>query len=128
MKILIADDEFKLRKLIATQLRKKGYDVYEVSNGKDAVAEAKEIFPDLLVMDISMPVMDGLKAYEQIKAYEATKNLPIIILSAQNDTNSLKKLKALNVEHHLFKPFRLKELFDKIEIITNNKKNTEIKE
>jgi len=65
-----------------------------------------------------MPVMDGLTAYEQIKKHDELENLSIIVLSAQNDMNSLAKIKALNVEHHLIKPFRLKELFDKIETIT----------
>jgi CheY-like chemotaxis protein len=123
MKILLADDEFKLRKLIATQLRKNGFEVYEASNGKDAIELAIEILPDILVMDISMPIMDGLTAYEKIKNSDKLKHLPIIILSAQNDINSLKKIKALKVQYHLFKPFRLKELFDKIEEISKNNAN-----
>jgi len=78
MKILLADDEFKLRKLIATQLRKNGFEVYEASNGKDAIELAIEILPDILVMDISMPIMDGLTAYEKIKNSDKLKHLPII--------------------------------------------------
>jgi CheY-like chemotaxis protein len=117
MKILLADDEFKLRKLIATQLRKNGFEVYEASNGKDAIALATEILPDILVMDISMPIMDGLTAYERIRSNDKLKHLPIIILSAQNDMDSLNKIKTLKVQYHLFKPFRLKELFDKIDDI-----------
>ena len=121
MKILLADDEFKLRKLIATQLRKNEFDVFEASNGKDAIEQAMTVSPDIMVMDISMPVMDGLTAYEKMKNNDQLKNIPIIILSAQNDTHSLNKIKAMNVQYHLFKPFRLKELFDKIKTIAIEK-------
>lgn len=121
MKILLADDEFKLRKLIAAQLRKKGFDVYEASNGKDAIDQAIAVLPDILVMDISMPVMDGLTAYEKIRDNKILKNMTIIILSAQNDVHSLNKIKSLNVQYHLLKPFRLKELFDIIDSIIDKK-------
>jgi adenylate cyclase len=121
MKILLADDEFRLRKLIATQLRKNGFEVFEAANGKEAIEQSLAIFPDLLVMDISMPIMDGLTAYEKIKNNEKLKGIPIIILSAQNDKVSLNKIKEMNIQHHLFKPFRLKELFEKIESIIGKK-------
>ncbi|MDY6820293.1 MAG: response regulator [Deferribacterota bacterium] len=110
MKILLADDEFKLRKMIAIQLRKRGYIVLEASNGKKAVELAINERPDVIILDIKMPEMNGLEAYEKIKNSKNFDNIPIIILSAQNDKDSLDKIKKLNIGHHLYKPFSFTEL------------------
>mgnify|MGYP005809613391 CR=1 FL=1 len=121
MKILLADDEMRLRKLVATQLNKEGHNIIEAGDGQEAFDCIANEKPDLVVMDISMPKMDGLAVYSKVKSDNELSGIPIIILSAQSDEESLMKIKKLKVEHHLIKPFRLTLLIDKINSIIRDK-------
>ncbi|KAA0258360.1 response regulator [Deferribacter autotrophicus] len=114
MKIVIADDELRLRKIVAMHLKKSGFEVYEANNGKDAVELVEKIVPDVIVLDINMPVMDGFQAAEEIKRKDNLKNIPIIFLTARSDMESMQKGDELNAAHYLTKPFSPKELINKI--------------
>ena len=80
--ILVVDDFDDTRLLLRTWLQKKGYRVVEAENGFQAVAEAESVQPDLIIMDVEMPELDGLSATRKIRALENSKDVPIVVVSA----------------------------------------------
>ncbi len=80
--ILIVDDFDDTRLLLRTWLEKKGYAVIEAENGKEAVAAAERRQPDLIIMDVEMPELDGLSATRQIRALDNFERVPIVAVSA----------------------------------------------
>ncbi|MET0624535.1 MAG: response regulator [Pyrinomonadaceae bacterium] len=80
--VLVVEDEEDIRSLLRAVLEYEGYRVAEAATGKDAVSIALEIVPQLILMDISLPLLDGLSATRQIKAQETLRDVPIIAVSA----------------------------------------------
>ena len=109
-KILIVDDEDANLGLLLRLLVPFGYVIETASNGREAVQKTRDYSPDLIILDIMMPVMDGYEACRLIKADPETKNIPVIIVTAFNDRES--KLKALSVSANDFlsKPIDQSEL------------------
>ncbi len=84
-KILIADDEENIRTLYKIELEDAGYIVELASNGKEAVEKFKETSPDLVILDIKMPVMDGIEALQTIRQLPQGKSVPIILFTAYGE-------------------------------------------
>lgn len=80
--ILVVDDFEDTRLLLRTWLQQKGYRVVEAANGKQAVAETESHRPDLIIMDVEMPELNGLAATRKIRALASSEELPIVIVSA----------------------------------------------
>jgi len=112
-KILIADDETGLR-LTVGRILDKDYVVLEAANGEEAVEIAKGQKPDLILMDLIMPKMDGYAACSQIKADEATKGIPVVILTAVGNELNKKFATEMGAEGYITKPFNIQELLDVI--------------
>ena len=109
-KILIVDDSPDIRTLLRMQLQMDGHEVLEAENGNLGVKAAKEHGPDLVVLDVMMPEMDGLEACSLIRAEPACAAIYIIMLSAKNDTDD--KVSGLDVgaDSYIAKPFEPVEL------------------
>lgn len=114
MKVLIADDELRLRKVVALHLKKSGFEVFEAGNGQQAVDIAAEVKPDVIVLDVMMPEKTGLEACAEIKANESLKNIPVILLTAMAESDDIKKGKDVGADEYLTKPFSPRELIDMI--------------
>jgi cyclic di-GMP phosphodiesterase len=114
-KILITDDEATNVRLLSEWLLSMGYDIDVAANGKVAVEKSKTYGPDLIILDIMMPVMDGYEACNLIKSEPKTANIPIVIVTALYDRES--KLKALRCGANDFisKPFDRAELTIRVE-------------
>ena len=112
-KILIADDETGIR-LTVGRILDKDYVVLEAANGEEAVEIAKGQKPDLILMDLIMPKMDGYAACSQIKADEATKGIPVVILTAVGHELNKKFATEMGAEGYITKPFNIQELMDVI--------------
>ena len=108
-KILIADDETCLRQTVG-RILDKDYVVLEATNGEEAVEIAKVQKPDLILMDLIMPKMDGYAACSQIKADEATKGIPVVILTAVGNELNKKFATEMGAEGYITKPFNIQEL------------------
>ncbi len=108
--ILVVDDESMNRDLAAAVLGKEGYSILHAENGEDALRVLDHEAVDAILMDVMMPVMDGYEAVRRIKADEALKNIPIIMLTALSDKNSLKESLKLGANEFLSKPFEIDEL------------------
>ncbi|MFO7996016.1 MAG: response regulator [Dehalococcoidia bacterium] len=108
-RILIADDEPSIR-LTLMRMLEKDYVVLEATNGEDAVEIATEQKPDLIFMDLMMPEMDGYAACSLIKADQATKMIPVIILTAIGHEFNKKFAAEMGADGYITKPFTVEEL------------------
>lgn len=119
MKILVAEDEPIMLKTIELRLKKDGYDVIAVSDGREALKQIRENTPDLLITDIMMPYSSGLELVGAVKQ-ELASPIPVIILSAMGQEDVVVKAFKLGADDFLNKPFspnelslRVKRLFGK---------------
>ena len=116
-KILIAEDERDIRDLITFTLRFAGYEVIAASNGEEAVTQALQEIPDLILLDVRMPRMTGYEACAKIKENKKTKDIPIMFLSAKGqDTEIQAGLNAGAVEY-LLKPFAPDQLTSRVQAV-----------
>jgi DNA-binding response OmpR family regulator len=113
-KILVIDDEEKLCALVSTFLEKKGFAAVSAKNGKQGIKAARYRAPDLILLDINMPKMDGFAVLEKLKADPKTMSIPVIMLTGRGDEDSKLKAAGLYSEHYITKPFDLEELDAKI--------------
>ena len=112
--ILVADDEETVRSLVK-RLLGQTYNILEANNGEDAVKVAVNKKPDLILMDILMPKMDGLTACYAIKRNQATKEIPIVMLTAVDyDLNRKLSQDVMGAQGYITKPFEAQALLSKI--------------
>jgi len=112
-KILIADDEPSVR-LLVKRFLSENYTVLEASNGEEAVSITRTEKPDLILMDILMPKMDGYTACHIIKTDELTKDIPVVMLTAVAYKLNKQLGKALYADGYITKPFSSQDLIDTI--------------
>ena len=103
--ILVVDDFDDTRLLLRTWLQKKGYRVLEAENGKQAVAMAESGRPDLIIMDVEMPELDGLAATRQIRARANSEELPIVVVSAYGADQFRDEALAVGCNEYVSTPF-----------------------
>ena len=123
--ILLVDDENEVLLIIKSLLERKGYDVVTAADGKEAVAIALEKMPDLIMMDVIMPNMDGREAVKVLKDDRFAKRIPVIFLSATVYNSSGGKVsESIDVDGEIFptiaKPFELEEILGKVNQLIEN--------
>ncbi len=112
-KILIIDDDPTIRMLLSVSLKAKGMECIEATDGQEGFREALIQLPDLIVMDLSMPNMNGFEACDRLRAHEKTRAIPILILSGESTSLNQEILSgALKANGFLAKPFDRAKLFD----------------
>ena len=107
MRVLVVDDDAPSLKMTAFLLVEEGYDVFTADNGIDALRLIEEKLPDLVILDVMMPGMDGLQVTQRIRS---SMNLPIIILSAKGETADRVVGLDVGADDYLAKPFEPSEL------------------
>lgn len=111
--ILIADDEETIRHLVCDILSDQ-YIVFEARNGEEAVDIARSHKPDLILMDLMMPKMDGYNACSGIKTDQATKAIPVVMLTAVGYELNKKLAKQMGADGYIVKPFNPQDLLDMV--------------
>ena len=113
IKVLVIDDEPKIRMFIRANLEARDYEVHLAQDGVEAVELAARVMPDVIVLDVNMPRMDGIEACKRIREWS---NVPIIILSVREDEKD--KVRALNegADDYVTKPFGIEELLARIRV------------
>lgn len=113
IKVLVVDDEPRIRMFIRANLEARGYEVYLAQDGTEAVEMAGRVDPDVIVLDVNMPRMDGIEACRRIREWA---DMPIIILSVREDEKD--KVKALDegADDYVTKPFGIEELLARIRV------------
>lgn len=114
-KILIVDDNELNRKLLRIALQAKGYDICEACNGNEAVTEAMDNYPDLIFMDIDMPVKGGIDALTDIRNSSKLKHIPVIALTAYAMKGDKDRLLKEGFDDYISKPVSIESLPEKIE-------------
>ena len=105
-KILIVEDEESLLKLESILLTSKGYDVKGVSTGQEALDALEEEKPDLVLLDIMLPEIDGFEVCRRIKSSPDTKNIPVIMLTAKKSREDMERGEKVGADWYITKPFK----------------------
>jgi two-component system cell cycle response regulator DivK len=119
-KILIVEDNEMNRDMLSRRLSRKGYDVLIATDGAEGVALAAEIKPDIILMDMSLPVLDGWEATRQLKADPATQAIPIIALTAHAMASDREQALAAGCDDYDTKPIEFARLLEKITHFLNS--------
>ena len=113
-KILIIDDEPDILRAAKVRLMSFGYEVITASDGSDIVNLVQKNMPDLILLDLRLPHMDGVKICVILKADDKLKTIPVIIFTASSDPTTSKKVKDSGAEGYLIKPFDTEDLLQTI--------------
>jgi len=122
MKILIVEDNDDNRLLLTQILRYEGYDVIEAVNGKEGVDMAKAHMPDLILMDIQLPVMDGFTAIRMLKNDPDTRHIKVIAITAFAMDGDREKILDTGVDNYIAKPINTKRLAEIVRATFENTK------
>lgn len=114
-KVLIVDDEPNILMSLEFLMKKKGYEVFIARNGAEAIKIIEEEFPDLVLLDIMMPDVDGYEVCEYVKGKPVLKEIRIVFLSAKTKETDIKKGLDMGADLYLTKPFSNKELMKQVE-------------
>ncbi|MCA2000274.1 MAG: response regulator [Chloroflexi bacterium] len=116
-RILIAEDEPDIRELVAFTLRFAGHEVTSTANGEEALHQASQVVPDLIIMDVRMPKMTGYDACRAMKADPTLKDIPVIFLSAKGQDSEIQAGMEAGAEEYLLKPFAPDQLVERVKSI-----------
>src|ERR1044071_6463548 len=124
--ILVADDEPVNLALIERRLEWEDYRVVTAEDGGQAVEAAKRVLPDLIMLDVMMPVLDGLQACRLLKENPSTRDIPVIFLSALDDTDTKVNGLSLGANDYISKPFRVEELLARVAVAIRLKRERDL--
>jgi DNA-binding response OmpR family regulator len=113
-RILISEDEPDIRELVAFTLRFAGHEVTTTANGEEALQQASQVIPDIVIMDVRMPKMTGYDACRAMKADAALKDIPIVFLSAKGQDSEIQAGLDAGAVEYLLKPFAPDQLVERI--------------
>jgi DNA-binding response OmpR family regulator len=113
--VLVADDDPDILSLVAFRLERSGYEVVVARDGEQAVAAALERTPDIALLDVMMPKLDGYEATHRLRGNDATRHMPVILLTARvQDADIARGLEA-GADDYVKKPFSTQELRDRVQ-------------
>jgi len=112
-KILVVDDDIQ-GVMVQMVLKSRNYDVITASNGIEGLEEAKKEKPDLILLDVNMPAMNGHEALSKLKSMDETNTIPVIMLTAQGQNEDVEKAHKLGADDYIVKPFNPTTLLEKI--------------
>lgn len=114
-KILIVDDEPNIVMTLEYTFKKSNYEVFIARDGQEALDILKTNFPDVIILDIMMPMVDGFATLEQIRKDDNLQHTKVMFLSAKNKESDIEKGLALGADAYLTKPFSIKKVVEKVE-------------
>jgi CheY-like chemotaxis protein len=123
-KILIVDDNDNNRKLLRVILEKSGYEVHETLYGEEGIRLAKELIPDLILMDVQLPTMSGLQATAAIKSDDTTSEIPVIAVTSYAMIGDREIFLSQGFDEYIPKPVNINELIETVKKYIGNVKQT----
>ena len=118
IKILIADDEMMVLEIMARKIASQGYEVITANNGQEAWGKIVGESPDIIILDLNMPIMDGWAVLSQLRLHPPSKRWqPVIIVTAQKELESFKKGVNLEADHYLTKPCQIEDILKAIRLM-----------
>jgi DNA-binding response OmpR family regulator len=120
--IICIEDEPEMIDLIQLILTRRGFEVTGATGGKEGLTLVREKRPDLVLLDLMMPDMDGWEVYQQMKAEESTRDIPVIVVTAKaQNIDKVLGLHIAKVDDYIAKPFSPQELIDSVEKVLRSK-------
>ncbi len=113
--ILVADDDEDLLQALDFTLSQNGYNVIQAKDGAETIVRTLELKPDIILLDIMMPDLDGFTACRELKNREDTKRIPIIMLTAKGEVEDIKTAFRVGANDYVVKPFLMEQVLEKIE-------------
>jgi type II secretory ATPase GspE/PulE/Tfp pilus assembly ATPase PilB-like protein/CheY-like chemotaxis protein len=120
--VLLVDDEDQLRRVMKDLLEREGYRVAEARDGVEALDEVDRFAPDIIVLDLNLPGMDGYTVLSQLRSRPATQQVPVIVLTAKGDEDNEVRVFELGADDFLTKPFRARALSARLEAVLGRRK------
>jgi two-component system alkaline phosphatase synthesis response regulator PhoP len=122
--ILVVDDEPNIVQTLQDRLEMNNYKVLTATNGKEGLDKAINEKPDIILLDVIMPVMDGHEMLEHLRRTPEGQDIAVIMLTARSQNQDIARATESGIEDYIIKPFDLSELLEKIESILENRKAT----
>jgi DNA-binding response OmpR family regulator len=113
-KILVVDDEVNITQILEFSIGAEGYEVVTAANGEEAIDKARREQPDLIILDVMMPRIDGFEACRILKANPLTKNIPVVLLTAKGRDIDKRLGREVGATDYIIKPFSPNKLIDRI--------------
>jgi CheY-like chemotaxis protein len=113
--ILVADDDPDILNIVSMSLETQGYTVYKATNGREAVDLVKQHHPDLVLMDMMMPIVSGYEAVIELKADASTSDITIVGLSAKAMATDMERATDVGIDGYITKPFRIAQVLTVVE-------------
>jgi CheY-like chemotaxis protein len=113
--VMIVDDSVTVRKVTSRLLERQGFDIVTAKDGVDAMEQLESVKPDLMLLDIEMPRMDGFEVTNLVRHHEIHQNLPIIMITSRTGEKHRERAFSLGVTHYMGKPFQEAELLANIQ-------------
>jgi CheY-like chemotaxis protein len=120
--VLLVDDEDVLRKVMKDLLTRDGYQVVEAATGLEALDQVDRHAPDIIVLDLNLPGLDGYSVLKELRTRPATSRIPVIVLTAKGDEDNEVRVFELGADDFLSKPFRAKALSKRLEVVLGRRK------
>ena len=120
--VLLVDDEDSLRRVMRDLLTRDGFDVVEARTGAEALDQVDRHAPDIVVLDLNLPGMDGYSVLSELRSRPATQRIPVIVLTAKGDEDNEVRVFELGADDFLSKPFRAKALSKRLEVVLARRK------
>ena len=115
--VLVADDDPDILSLVKLRLERSGYDVVSAGDGEQALETARMRTPDLALLDVMMPKLDGYEVTAQLRKEEATRHLPVILLTARVQESDIARGIEAGADDYVKKPFSTHELRDRVQAV-----------
>ena len=125
-KILLVDDDPDILEFLSYNLEKEGYDVYTANNGNEAIEKAKEVTPDLIILDVMMPELDGIETCTEMRKIDSLKNTIITFLTARNEDYSQVVGLEAGADDYIVKPIKPKVLNSRVKALLRRNRETEV--
>jgi len=122
-RILTVEDNDNIRRLISYNLKRAGYEVLQAANGKDAVRILQKVVPDLIILDVRMPEMNGFQLLELMRKYPKAAAIPVVMLSALSQPENVDRALALGVVDYIIKPLDPTVLLAKVKEALDQQKS-----
>ena len=115
-KILVVDDEKPIHSYLQRKLSKLGYSVYIAEDGEEALTQAFSLLPDIILLDIKLPKLNGIEVCKRLKSDDTTKQIPVIMLSAKAQSEEIAEGLRAGADKYLCKPISFPDILEEIKI------------
>jgi CheY-like chemotaxis protein len=118
-RVLVVDDSEVIRELISVNLELEGFEVCTAEDGQDALDRIEQVKPDLVTLDVVMPRLDGFQTVARLRANEATRHIPVVMVTAAAQEGDLQRGREIGVNAYITKPFQPEELVQIVRDLTD---------